>query len=80
MFSAAYEILGNPTKRRSFDSVDPEFNDYIPPNNAGSKEQFFEVFRPVFERNARWSRKKNTPGFGDENSSYDDVCHFYSFW
>lgn len=47
---SAYEILGNKQKRRSFDSVDPEFDEDIPPI---VKDKFFEMFRPAFERNAR---------------------------
>lgn len=53
IYCAAYEILGNPTKRRSYDSIDPEFDDSVPSNNADSKQNFFKVFGPVFERNAR---------------------------
>ena len=52
-FVTAYEILGNPPKRRSYDSVDPEFDDDVPPVNQFSKDHYFEVFRPVIERNAR---------------------------
>lgn len=48
--SSAYEILGNKQKRRSFDSVDPEFEDSIP---SSTKENFFEVFGPAFDRNSR---------------------------
>ena len=51
---SAYEILGVPSKRRSYDSIDPEFDDSIPSVNAESKEHFYESFRPVFERNARY--------------------------
>ena len=39
----AYEILGDPVKRRSWDSVDPEFDDDIPSSNANSKANFFKV-------------------------------------
>ncbi|XP_035232452.1 dnaJ homolog subfamily C member 2-like isoform X2 [Stegodyphus dumicola] len=50
----AYEVLGNPVKRQSYDSVDPEFDDDIPPVTNYSKENFFEVFQPVFEANSRY--------------------------
>ncbi|CAL1544236.1 unnamed protein product [Lymnaea stagnalis] len=73
----AYEILGNKQKRRSFDSVDPEFDDDVP---ISSKDNFFEIYRPVFERNARWSTKKRVPKLGDENTPFDEVNTFYSFW
>ncbi|CAG5124699.1 unnamed protein product [Candidula unifasciata] len=76
----AYEILGNKQKRMSFDSVDPEFDDDIPSVNQNSRDNFFAVFRPVFERNARWSTKKRVPKLGDENTSFDEVNNFYSFW
>ena len=52
---AAYDILADPKKRQAYDSVDPEFSDEIPSINAQSKENFFEVFGPVFERNSRYS-------------------------
>ncbi|KAK7102753.1 dnaJ homolog subfamily C member 2-like [Littorina saxatilis] len=75
----AYEILGNPVKRRSFDSVDPEFDEAIPSITQENKD-FYTVFRPVFERNARWSNKKRVPQLGDENTDFDHVNDFYNFW
>ena len=57
IFCLAYEILGNPIKRRSYDSVDPEFDDDVPPVSNNNKEKFYEVFTPVFERNARYDNK-----------------------
>lgn len=78
--SKAYEILGNPVKRRSYDSVDPEFDNEIPPNCTNSKQNFFTVFGPVFERNARWSVKKPVSKLGDMSASYKEVDRFYSFW
>jgi len=50
---SAYEILGNPVKRRSYDSVDPQFDDGIPSVTPESRQNFFEMFSPVFERNSR---------------------------
>ena len=49
----ACEVLGNPVKRRAFDSVDPTFDDSVPSTNSTSKEAFFKVFKPVFEQNSR---------------------------
>lgn len=76
----AYEILGNPVRRRSYDSVDPEFDDDIPINCAESRNNFFATFRSVFEANARWSTKRDGPPLGDESSSRDEVDRFYHFW
>ena len=39
----AYEILGDPIKRRSWDSVDPEFDDEVPVVSAHNKANFFQV-------------------------------------
>ena len=49
----ANDILSNIAKRRAYDSVDPHFDDSIPPVNANSKSNFIDVFGPAFERNAR---------------------------
>ena len=39
----AYETLGDPIKRRAFDSVDPEFDDKVPSDKPANKEKFYEV-------------------------------------
>uniref|UniRef100_A0A668TCS2 DnaJ homolog subfamily C member 2 n=1 Tax=Oreochromis aureus TaxID=47969 RepID=A0A668TCS2_OREAU len=75
----AMEILSDPVKRRAFDSVDPTFDNSMPSKSEG-KENFFEVFAPVFERNARWSSKKHVPKLGTVESSFEEVDNFYSFW
>uniref|UniRef100_A0A1B6CKJ1 Uncharacterized protein n=1 Tax=Clastoptera arizonana TaxID=38151 RepID=A0A1B6CKJ1_9HEMI len=76
----AYEILSDKTKRRSYDSIDPEFNNEIPSNDQYSKTNFFKVFGEVFERNARWSEKKPVPSLGGPNDNIEKVDRFYSFW
>ncbi|XP_049423333.1 dnaJ homolog subfamily C member 2 [Epinephelus fuscoguttatus] len=75
----AIEILSDPVKRRAFDSVDPTFDNTVPSKSEG-KENFTEVFAPVFERNARWSTKKHVPKLGTMDSSFEEVDNFYSFW
>uniref|UniRef100_A0A665TD36 DnaJ homolog subfamily C member 2 n=1 Tax=Echeneis naucrates TaxID=173247 RepID=A0A665TD36_ECHNA len=75
----AIEILSDPVKRRAFDSVDPTFDNAVPSKSEG-KENFYEVFSPVFERNARWSSKKHVPKLGTVESSFEEVDNFYSFW
>ncbi|XP_054655832.1 dnaJ homolog subfamily C member 2 [Dunckerocampus dactyliophorus] len=75
----AIEALSDPVKRRAFDSVDPTFDNSVPSKSEG-KENFFQVFASVFERNSRWSTKKHVPKLGAMESSFEDVDNFYSFW
>uniref|UniRef100_A0AAZ3S3E7 DnaJ homolog subfamily C member 2 n=1 Tax=Oncorhynchus tshawytscha TaxID=74940 RepID=A0AAZ3S3E7_ONCTS len=75
----AIEILSDPVKRRAFDSVDPTFDNAVPSKGEG-KDNFFEAYAPVFERNARWSSKKHVPRLGTMDSSFEDVDNFYSVW
>lgn len=61
----AYEILGNATRnsRKSYDSIDPLFNDDLPSVSEVEKD-FFGVLAPLFRLNSRWSEKKLVPLLG----------------
>lgn len=75
----AYEFLGNQTKRRSYDSIDPNFNDDLPTQSEIEKD-FFGVLGPCFKLNSRWSEKKNVPLLGSDESERVHVERFYDFW
>lgn len=75
----AYEFLGNQQKRRSYDSIDPNFNDDLPTQSEVEKD-FFEVLGPCFKLNSRWSEKKNVPLLGNNESERSHVEWFYDFW
>lgn len=75
----AYETLGNPAKRKAYDSVDPHFDNSLP-SNSEIKNDFYKVCSYYFDLNARWSEKPNVPKLGTENSKRSEVEHFYNFW
>ncbi|PRQ47376.1 putative transcription factor MYB/SANT family [Rosa chinensis] len=55
-----------------------DVDDEIPSDCAPG--DFFKVFGPAFERNARWSAKKPVPGLGNERTPMEEVDKFYEFW
>ncbi|KAF8946324.1 hypothetical protein BGZ47_000803 [Haplosporangium gracile] len=78
----AYEILSDPVKRRQYDSVDPIPEESYNPLKDGADLPFIEAWRPVFEREARFSvkDKKRIPTIGTMNSTKEEVEEFYGFW
>lgn len=49
----ANDTLSNINRRRAYDSVDPVFDDDVPAVNNNNKVNFFEVYGPAIEMNAR---------------------------
>jgi len=77
----AFEILANPVTRRSYDCVDPTFDDNVPKLlKKENKEDFLKIFSAVFEANSRWSVKTPVPTIGNDESSREEVDMFYTFW
>jgi len=76
----AYETLIDPIKRKKFDSSLP-FNDNIPSEMDNiNDETFWDIFTPVFTRNAKFAKKKPVPNLGDPNTPIDQVHKFYKYW
>ncbi|CCF60047.1 hypothetical protein KAFR_0I02680 [Kazachstania africana CBS 2517] len=74
----AFETLTDKTKRMQYDSCD--FVADVEPPKKGSEYDFFEAWGPVFESEARFSKKTPAPQLGDMETEKKDVESFYSFW
>lgn len=82
------EVLTNAERRRQFDSVDPYYELLeadVPSANQVNKAKdpqkaFFKLFGPVFEREARFSRKQPVPLLGEFDAPKAEVEGFYDFW
>lgn len=85
----ALEVLSNAERRRQFDSVDPYYRD-LEDSDPTEKEvkkaveknenAFFKIFRPIFEREARFSKTVPVPILGDMEEGKESVEEFYNFW
>ncbi|KAJ1679977.1 Zuotin [Spiromyces aspiralis] len=74
----AYDQLSDPVRRRQYDSVDPQVSFDIP--EQADPSHFFEVYAPVFEREARFSKRQPVIDIGGPDSSREHVEAFYKFW
>lgn len=65
---------------RSYDSVDPQFDDSLPTSSDINKFDFYKLFSEYFERNSRWTDKRPVPLLGAPDDTRDKVDRFYKFW
>jgi DnaJ family protein C protein 2 len=65
-------------KRRQFDSVDEGAN--VDPPSKKAKGDFFKLWKPFFEAEARFSIRQPVPSLGTLNSTKSEVEAFYNFW
>lgn len=75
----AYETLLDAEKKRAFDSSLP-FDDEYPSDDEITPTNFYELFDPVFKRNAIWSKRKPVPEIGNHATPNKKVKRFYRFW
>ncbi|KAF9224713.1 DnaJ-domain-containing protein [Gyrodon lividus] len=84
----AHEVLTNAEKRRQFDSVDPYYmalEEDVPTaadfkGKTNDVDFFFKEWVPVYEMEARFSKKTPVPMLGSFDDPKETVEAFYDFW
>lgn len=76
----ATDILSDPVKRRQFDSVDEAADKEPPGKKQTQKGNFYKLWGPVFDAEARFSNTQPVPKLGNDKSTKQDVEEFYNFW
>jgi len=74
------ETLSKLETRRQFDSVDPAITDDYPSQKETTESNFYELWAPVFAREARFSKTQPAPSLGGPETSKQEVESFYDFW
>ncbi|CEP64019.1 zuotin LALA0_S10e00386g [Lachancea lanzarotensis] len=74
----AYETLTDSNKRAQYDSCD--YNADVAPPKKGGEYDFFEAWSPVFDSEARFSKKQPVPSLGGPDATKEEVEKFYNFW
>ncbi|KAK8825725.1 hypothetical protein WA577_000895 [Blastocystis sp. JDR] len=72
----AYDVLGNPEKRKAYDSADVELT--VPSIVFG--QDFFDCFAGAFVDWSRFSQIKPVPLLGTIDTPWEEVEAFYRFW
>ena len=81
----AYNTLGDTKKKRAYDSQLP-FNEKSPSEKKVLRalekggEAYYELWRPCFERNARFAERLPVPDIGDSTCPIAEVYAFYDYW
>ncbi|VDO01417.1 unnamed protein product [Rodentolepis nana] len=75
----AFEILGNPSKRFAYDSVDP-FLPNIEITKEDIEKDFFGILHNFIMEKSRWSKHQPVPFLGHRQSPMEQVNRFYDFW
>ena len=76
----AYSTLSNEERRRGYDSGF-DFDEFVPTGHETG--DFYQLYGPIFKRNARFSEKKPVPQLGDKDTPAEGAWGFeafYAFW
>ena len=81
----AYNTLGDVKKKRAYDSQLP-FNEKYPSDKKIDRalekggEAYYELWQPIYDRNARFAEKLPVPDFGNSTTPIGTVYAFYDYW